>query len=367
MHKLSFNPSSGPTIGVELELQILSASKFKLSSSAPNILSSIDHSFEGRIKPEFIQSMVEINTGICKDVSEVEEDLRESYRHLEEVAERYGCFVYAASLHPFSQGKEQKLTDHPRYRRIMGELQLVGKRFITQGLHVHIGIKSAQQAIDVTNIIRAFLPMLLALTTSSPYYEGVDTGLLSYRTKLFEALPLAGIPDSIDNWSTYVRLVDILIHGGIIESFKDLWWDVRPHPDFGTVEVRVCDIPSSMRDILTITATIQALIVAISERREYHLPHIQVLRANKWQAARHGLDGVFVDSEKHKSIPMSEAIEELYEFLRPIAKELGSIKYLEGIKDILKRKTSAHLQKKIYSNGGSFEKVIDKIRRGFWL
>lgn len=367
MNELTYNKSANPTIGVELELQIICKNTLALSSRAPEILTALEPELKFRIKQEFIQSMVEINTGICQNVAEVEADLTKTYRYLEQLASRFNSLIYSASLHPFSTGHDQILTDYPRYKRIMNELQLVGIRFITQGLHVHIGVESDEKAIQVSNTLRVFLPIFLALTTSSPFYENRDTGLYSYRTKLFEALPLAGMPDDLNGWYGYVNLVNTLINGGIIESFKDLWWDVRPHPDFGTVEIRVCDIPSSMGDILALTAMIQALVVTLNEKKSHSLPHIQILRANKWQAARYGLDGVFVEPLNFKRMSIVEAITELYRFVEPAAKELGSAVYLERIKEILRRKTSAHLQKQLVEKGKCLQEVIRVVHKGFWL
>jgi carboxylate-amine ligase len=367
MAQLVFNPSPSHTIGVELEIQIISNKGLALAQKASEILSSVDPQFMLKIKPEFIQSMVEINTSICQNLKDVDRDLTESYKYLEEKAQALNTSLHCTSLHPFSPGSEQHLTDHPRYRRIMNELQLVGIRFITQGFHVHIGIDSGEKAIRATDNIRNFLPILLALTTSSPFYESLDTGLLSYRTKLFEALPLAGMPETLNSWQAYVALEDTLIRGSIIESFKDLWWDVRPHPDYGTVEVRVCDIPSSMKDILALTAMIQALVVILAEEdRRYPIPHIQILRANKWQAARHGLDGIFVDTIKNTKMSLKEAAQELYNFVEDMSRSLGSIDYLKGIKDIIQRKTSAHAQRKLYAQGMSFQDIIKITQEGFW-
>jgi carboxylate-amine ligase len=175
------------------------------------------------------------------------------------------------------------------------------------------------------------------------------------------------MPDDLQGWQGYVDLVETLFHGGIIESYRDLWWDVRPHPDFGTVEVRVCDIPSSMRDILALTAMIQALVVALGDKKGHVLPHIQILRANKWQAARHGLEGVFVDPLHFERMSMTDAIVELYRFVEPVASSLGGLSYLEGIKEILQKKTSAHFQKQLVSGGKCLQEVIRTVHKGFWL
>jgi carboxylate-amine ligase len=367
MEELKFNKSPAPTIGVELELQILDAETLELKSLGHEILKMVPDSKTERIKPEFIQSMVEINTGICSSVAEVEKDLKETYTMLNEITESSGAVLYAASLHPFSKIKDQVVADHPRYKRIMNELQIVGRRFISQGLHVHIGVDDEEKVIQVNNNMRIYLPILLALTTSSPFFEGADTGLMSYRSKLFESLPLAGMPDYLDDWEEFNVLVNLLNKSGIIESVKDIWWDVRPHPDFGTVEVRICDLPCSMRDILAITALIQALVLALAEQFENPEPHSQILRSNKWQATRYGLEGFYVDPFFARKYSLREAAINLCRHVRPIAEELKSIDYLDEIPVILERQTGAHLQKNCYQeNGSSFTKMIRTMQENFF-
>jgi carboxylate-amine ligase len=366
MEKLTFNKSSSPTIGVELEIQLLDPETYELIPGAPKILEMVPTFLKRQIKPEFIQSMVEINTGICATVAEVEKDIKNIYKYLQDITQRSGVALYFASLHPFSKYPDQKVSDSPRYRRIMNDLQLVGRRFISQGLHVHIGVDDEEKVIKVNNNLRIYLPILLSLTTSSPFYEGVDTGLMSYRAKLFEALPLAGMPDSLNDWEEFSTLVSLLKKSGIIESVKDIWWDVRPHPEFGTVEVRICDIPYSLRDILAITALIQALVLTLAEQYENPEPHIQILRSNKWQAARYGLDGIYVDPFFARKYTMREAVINLYRHVRPVAEMLKSIDYLDEIPEILNRLTGSHLQKRLYaSNSNNFVEMIKKMQEYF--
>ncbi len=367
MEELIFNRSPDPTIGVELEIQILDNKTLELDPLAPEILSSLPPALKDRIKPEFIRSMVEINTAICSDVTEVEKDLMASYRWLEETAGGLGAELFAVSLHPFSKYRDQKLSDHPRYAKIMEELQLIGRRFITQGLHVHIGVPDEETVIRVNNSLRIYLPILLALTTSSPFYGGEDTGLMSYRAKLFEALPLAGMPDSLNDWEDFDHLIRLLRKSGIIETVKDIWWDVRPHPDFGTVEIRICGLPYSMRDILALTALIQALVVTLCSQHLNPDPNIQVLRSNRWQAARHGLEGVFVDPFFGKKISMVDAVRNLYKYVRPASEGLKSTNYLDEIPEILKRLTGTHIQRKLYCNGKKdFSHVIKTVQGLFY-
>ncbi len=358
MEELIFNKSPAPTIGVELEIQILDAETLALSPLSPEALKMVPPSLNERIKPEFIQSMIEINTGICTTVADVERDLTDSYTLLSDIVDGLGGSLYCTSLHPFSKGPDQKVANNPRYKRIMNDLQIVGRRFITQGLHVHIGIDDEEKVIRVNNNMRIYLPILLALSTSSPFYEGEDTGLMSYRSKLFEALPLAGMPDSLDNWEDFDNLITLLSRSGIIDSVKDIWWDIRPHPDFGTIEIRICDLPYSMRDILALTALIQALVLVLAEQEERPEPHIQILRSNKWQAARYGLKGVYVDPFYGKKCLIKEAVTNLYNHVKPVAEMLKSTKYLDEVPRILKRTTGADIQRKLYKKNHDFKEMI---------
>jgi carboxylate-amine ligase len=228
---------------------------------------------------------------------------------------------------------------------------------------VHIGVDDEEKVIKINNNLRIYLPILLALTTSSPFYESLDTGLMSYRAKLFEALPLAGIPDSLDDWEEYETLINLLRRSGIIESVKDIWWDVRPHPDFGTIEIRVCDIPYSMRDILAIVALVQALVLALADQFENPEPHIQILRSNKWQAARYGLEGLYVDPFFGTKYSLKEAAMSLYRHVKPISEDLKSTDYLDQIPEIVERLTGAHIQRKIHrENGNNFNDMIRTVQ-----
>ncbi len=363
---LLFKKSKGPTIGVELELQIIDCESYDLINMAPQVLKKTDPSFRKRIKEEFLKSMIELNTDVCENLQEVEADLRASLHHLNEVLKPLNAIFYSASLHPFARGNKQLVSENPRYLKIMEELQIVGRRFITQGLHVHIGVEGPEKAVNITNTIRIYLPLLLALSTSSPFYEGEYTGLYSYRTKLFEALPKAGMPDYIYGWDGFTRLVDTLLRAGYIDSVKDLWWDVRPHPEFGTVEVRICDIPCRLRDILAITALIQALVVYTAKMPPQPDTNIQILRLNKWQAARYGLDGLFADPSTGRQLPIRQAIEDLLIMLEAEATTLGSGDYLQCVNDILREGTGADLQMKYYEKTEDFREVIKMLTLEFY-
>ncbi len=249
----------------------------------------------------------------------------------------------------------------------MEDLQIVGRRFIAQGLHIHIGVEDAEKAIRVNNSIRVYLPLLLALSTSSPFYEGEYTGLVSYRTNLFEALPRSGMPDYIEDWYEFNTMVRLLKTAGYIESVRDLWWDVRPHPFFGTVEIRVCDIPTRFSDIVALTALVQALVVYLSSLSGEPKTQMQILRANKWQAARYGLDGLFANPFREGVYRIREAIEDLLELLQAEADRLGTVQYLQKNRRILREGTGAHRQIDLYRKGLPFEKIIRTIQQEFYL
>jgi len=369
---VEFAKSQGLTLGVELELQILDRQSLDLTSGAGVILAELaDLEHQHRVAPEFLTSIIEIQTGVCGHVEEVAVDLESSIRRVQRAARRHGLLLYAASLHPFADPARQQLTRHPRYERIMEELQFVGRRFISQGLHVHVGVADADLAVRLCDQVQVYLPLLLALSGSSPYYQGEDTGFASYRTKLFEALPLAGIAGHLGDWANYAEEVALLREYGIIQQPRDLWWDVRPSPGFGTVEVRACDLPARFQDILVLTGLVQALIHFLErEAGHRHRPvSLQVLRSNKWQAARHGLAGRFVDPLGILRRPcqsMGKALESLLAILAPSFLDLDCEWVAEGVGSILARGTSSDRQRALYREHGDFREMIQRLQQEFW-
>jgi len=363
---IKFNSSPNPTIGVEVELQLIDENTLDLKNIASKVLGDIDKKFSNNIKCELFESMIEINTGICSTAEESERDIKQSLNHLEEILKHHKADFNCSSLHPFGIGNNQIVSDNPRYKRIMQDLQIVGRRFISQGLHVHIGIDNSEKVIQVNNALRIYLPLLLALSTSSPFFEGEDTGLHSYRTKLFEALPLAGMPDYLNNWNHFENLTEHLEGAGIINSVKDLWWDVRPHPGFGTVEIRVCDIPINFKEIISLVALIQALVVTLIKLDPYQDTHIQILQSNKWQAARYGLEGVFVDPKTFKKLSMRKAIENLYMLVEPEIISLGAKKYFYTLEKILNTGTGSNKQRELYTSSKNFKKMLKILREQFY-
>jgi glutamate---cysteine ligase / carboxylate-amine ligase len=366
MEPLLFTPSEPFTIGVELELQLLDEASFDLTPKSQQLLARAPADLRGEIKPEFIQSMVEVSTPVCRDMEEVEQELVLLCRTLERLAADLGCVVFAASLHPFASRKERRLSPGDRYLQILNDLQLAGRRLITQALHVHIGLPDEKIALKVCNSIREHLPTLLALTTSSPYFEGEDSGFQSYRTNIFQTLPRSGIPETLTSWSHFQTLISLLNEATLLRGIKELWWDVRPHPDFGTVEIRICDLPSRLDEILAITALCQALVVWLTEQEPLVSPYREIMLNNKWHASRYGLEGTKISNRHGAHCGFAAAAAHLIEQVRETAGRLKGATYLSPLRRILETGTGSHRQRRLFAETGDFKSVIEIIRQDFW-
>ena len=366
----AFVSSPSYSLGVELEFQTLDNETLNLAPLAPLLLENAPAILKPRITHEWIRSILEIRTGICYSLRDVENDLLQTCSMAEELAEDNNCLLYAASLHPFAHSGDQLLTNDVRYERIMEELQIVGRRFISQGFHVHVGMIDGDTAVSVCDKIQPYLPLLLSLSSSSPFFQGEDTGLMSYRTKLFEALPLAGIYEKLGDWENFLSDINLLQDAGVIESIKDLWWDARPHPGFGTLEIRACDLPVQFGDILGITALIQSFVATLAESKmDVSSCNQQFLRSNKWQAVRYGLEGTFFDPSGFLGggkMSMREAVCSLIEKVQPMVKRFQSERYILMLDRILKHGTGADCQRKAFQESGDFKKVIKKLHENFW-
>lgn len=336
-----------------------------LAPGAPRLLEKAPDDLKPYLKPEAYQSMIEIVTPVCQDLWEVEAFFREKLKQLETLANKEGLLILSASLHPFARAKEQILYEDPRYEAIFKELKIVGRRFIAQGLHVHLGMPSEEEALRLYRHLLAYLPLLLALTTSSPFYEGENTGFHSYRTKLFEVLPLAGLPRDFSSWQEYEELLLHLKRYEIIASIRDLWWDVRIQPALGTVEIRIYDAPGRLNDLLAVVAFTRVLAERLLETSLSPFPR-EIHLYGKWQAARHGLEGLFVDPQDRRRKFLSEALEELRILLRPKAKALGLSGYWEMLHDLLKRRPASYRMLALRETGATFAEIIAILREEFW-
>jgi carboxylate-amine ligase len=275
--------------------------------------------------------------------------------------------IVAASTHPFSHWEDQKIYDDDRYSLLVEEIQMVARSLLIFGLHVHVGIPDPERAIHIMNAARYFLPHVLALSTSSPFWLGHNTGLKSYRSEVFKKFPRTDIPDHFDSHASFQRYVDLLIQLNCIDNGKKIWWDVRPHPFFPTLEFRICDIPTRVDDTIAIAALFQAIVARlnglINKNLGFRLYRRMLIQENKWRAVRWGLDGKMLDLGKQKEVPVRDLILELLDFVDPVLDELNSRKEVEHIHTILERGTSADAQLRVFEETGDLKAVVDLLLR----
>ena len=362
MTRLEFNPSAQPTVGVEIELALVDAQTLALCSKNAAILNRIPQKYADKIKPELMQCYVELNTDVCESLAEVEADLKAKLRVLSQAATAENTRLYWSGTHPFSTWREQKITPNERYMGLVNLLQDTARQLVTFGLHVHVGVNSGDKAIMICDRILRYLPVLLALSCNSPFWEGHVTGLHSWRSKIMEGLPTAGLPPLMRNWSEYVWLINHLIDTGYIESIREIWWDVRPHHAFGTVEVRICDMPGSLGDTLGLVALIQCLVYALSDQIDQgiyqHDCHPMLIRQNKWHASRYGIEAQLVDSTSHNLKSVPQIAEELVDALLPTAEHLNCVSFLKRVLDMVHRPTWAQRQMDLLTRTGDPATVV---------
>ncbi len=362
MAKLQFNQNDFPTLGVELELGLVDAETLGLVGAIQQVLDNLPPDVRQRVKPELMQSCLEINTAICRSVDEVAVDLQGTLATIKPVIESLGLRLWWGATHPFSLWEDQKVTPDPRYQGLVHMLQEMARRLITFGLHVHVGVDSGDKAVMICDRIMQHLPTLLALSCSSPFWEGRDTGLYSYRSKIMEGLPTAGLPALMRNWSEYVWLVNHLVDTGFINTIREIWWDVRPHHNFGTVEVRVCDMPASLPDVLAITGLIQCLVKALSDEIDegtyQHDCHPMMVRQNKWRACRYGNAARLVNSYTYKVQSVSDVTGALIERLTPVAHTLGCLPYLRDAQRLADQPGASDRQRALLIKTGDPAKMI---------
>ena len=339
MGKLEFNSNSQPTLGIEIELGIVDGRTMALTSAIEPILAELNNDNSGMTyKPELMQCCIEINTCICQTVDDADVDLRRKLLRLEEAIDPLGLSLWWGATHPFSLWRDQRVTPDERYQNLVTLLQEMARRLITFGLHVHVGVDSGDKAVMICDRIMQHLPMLLAISCSSPFWEKRNTGLHSHRSKIMEGLPTAGLPTLMRNWSEYVWLVNHMVDTGFINTIREIWWDVRPHQNFGTVEVRVCDMPGNLSDVLSIAALIQCLVKYLSDDIDggayQHDCHPMMVRQNKWRACRFGNRAQLVNSYTHEVQSVSEIVKSLINRLRPTAGKLSCRAHLERTQQI---------------------------------
>jgi glutamate---cysteine ligase / carboxylate-amine ligase len=353
----------GPlTIGVEEEYQIVDASG-ELRSHIDTLLAAATPKLGDKVKREMMQSVVEVGTTICADVGEAREQLGEMRRTLSDLLAPEGLRLACAGTHPTSRWEEQQITDHDRYKVLEEELQDVVRALVIFGLHVHVAIPSPELRIEVLNEARYFLPHLLALSTSSPFWMGRNTGLKSYRSVIWSNFPRTGIPPDLASYDEYENYVELLVRTGSIDNGKKIWWDLRAHPSFPTLEFRVCDMPTRLDETICLAALMQAICAKLLRLREQNLGFRKYMPAliaeNKWRAIRYGIDGRLIDFGKQKEVPMRDLALELLEFVDDVVDDLGSRKAVEYVRTILAEGTSADRQLKVFEQTGDVRRVVD--------
>jgi carboxylate-amine ligase len=352
------------TIGVEEEFQIVDPTSCELRSHVTELMAASAELGE-QVKPEMHQSIIEIGTKICQNVHELDTDMRRTRGELVRAAESRGLQVAAAGTHPFSSWIDQVISPGERYQNIVEEMGQLARSLLIFGMHVHVAVPDRTTMIDLMNMARYFLPHLLALSTSSPFWMGRDTGLKSFRTTVFRRFPRTGIPDHLSSWSQYEDYVELLIRLHSIDNAKKIWWDVRPHPTFGTLEFRIFDVVTRVEEAVAIAALTQAIVVKLhrlyTSNMGFRMYHRALIEENKWRAARWGIEGKLIDFGKQIEVPMGTLAEELLEFVDDVLDDLGSRAALEPIHQIVREGTSAERQLHVYKETGDFKAVVRHI------
>jgi carboxylate-amine ligase len=343
------------TLGVEEELQLLNGESYELASRYEEVFREAAAGDE-RIRPELMQSTVEVATQPAHTVTEALEEARQLRRRLRDEAAARGYLIASAGTHPFSRWEHQEITDKPRYAELIDALQWTAERQLIFGLHVHVGLESAQQAIAVANALRTWLPELLAASANSPFWHGRDTGLASARSKIFDTMPRSGLPPAFSSFEEFELLVERGVRTGSFPDYTYIWWDLRPHPRLGTIEIRICDAQTRLESVGALVALVQCLVATLAERyeREGALPiqPVTLIAENKWRAARSGLEAELVDLERDEERPARDAVLALAELAEPAARRLGCVDELALVEPLLARGDGASEQRAAYEEAG---------------
>ena len=351
------------SLGIEEEYQTIDPVTRDLRSH--NQTEMLEHGklrLQERIKAEMHTSVVEVGTRVCRNIDEAREDIYELRREMIKLASEHGLTLVAGATHPFADWRTQEIYPDPRYHQVVKDLQLVARANLIFGLHVHVGIEDREAAIRIMNSMRYFLPHIMALATNSPFWLGLNTGYKGYRAKVFENFPRTGIPDAFSSYSEFENYVALLVKTNCIDNAKKIWWDIRPHPFFDTVEVRACDIPLRAEETVAIAALIQATAAYLyklhesnQDFRQYARP---LLMENKFRAVRYGLDGNLIDFGRQKELPLRDLLEEYLALIDPVVDELGSREAINGVRKILETGTGADRQLKVFEESNHDLKAV---------
>jgi carboxylate-amine ligase len=351
------------TIGVEEEFQIIDPETLELRSHVIQLITSAAARGIGDlVKQEMHQSIVETGTKICENVSELRMEMHRTRSELVMAAESTGLRVAAAGTHPFSSWIDQVISPGERYQNIVEEMGQLARSLLIFGMHIHVAMPDKQTTIDMMNMVRYFLPHLLALSTSSPFWMGRNTGLKSFRTTVFRRFPRTGIPEVFESWSEYENFINLLVKLNCIDTGKKIWWDVRPHPTYGTLEFRMFDTATRVEEAVAIAALTQAIVVKLhrlyTRNQSWRIYRRALIEENKWRAARYGIEGKLIDFGREAEVPMRELMLELMEFIDDVVDELGSRSAVEYIHTILNEGTSAERQLRVYQQTGDLKDVV---------
>ena len=357
------------TLGVEEEYMVLDPETRELKSHEQKIVHEGQKVIKDKVKAEMHLAVVEVGTDICADADEAWQDVATLRKTISEIAGGLGFAMGAAGTHPFSHWESQLITDHIRYNELVNELQEAARSNLIFGLHVHVGMENREMANHIANSTRYFLPHIYALSTNSPFWEGRLTGYKSFRTKVFDKFPRTGIPEAFDSIEAYENYVKLLVKTNCIDNAKKIWWDLRVHPFFNTVEFRICDIPLTVDETITIATLFQAVCARIYLLRSKNLNFIQYSRAllneNNWRASRYGIDGRMIDFGKEEEVNTRALLYELLDFIDPVIDHLGSRHRLAHIHKILENGTGADRQLKTFEETKNLVSVVDYIRQQF--
>jgi len=367
--QIPFASSPRSSLGVEWEVELVDFETRQLRSGATDILGELGAPYGGehpKAKNELLESCVEVITGICTTVAEAKADLAETLGAVTEAAERRGLGVMCSGTHPITDWATQEISPNPRYSALVEQMQWLARRLQIFGIHVHVGVRSPEKVIPIVNALTAYVPHFLALSASSPYWIGTDTGLASCRSKVFEGLPTAGLPYQLSGWDQFEEYMATLISAKTIQSVREVWWDIRPHPGFGTVELRICDGLPTLSEIGAVAALSQCLVDQLNSQfdRGYTLPMPKgwVLRENKWRAARYGLEAFIITDDRGSTMPVRDAIVELVDDLMPVAERLGCPQELADVKGVLDTGASYRRQRAVAdAHGGDLKAVVDSL------
>jgi carboxylate-amine ligase len=367
--EIVFNSSARSSLGIEVELEVVDQKTRQLASFATEMLAELGAPYgddgHPKAKHELFECTVEIITGVCTRVDEARADLEATLAEVEAAAHARGLALMCSGTHPFSHYRDQKISPNPRYARLIADMAWMARRMQIFGVHFHVGVRSPEKAVAIANALSFYIPHFLALSASSPFWNGHDTGLASSRSKVFEGLPTAGLPEPIENWTDFEAFMETLVAAEAIGTIREVWWDIRPHPPFGTVELRMCDGIPTMTEVAALAALAQSLVEWLDTLidRGYRLPVPRewVVRQNKWRAARHGLDASVILDGTGARREMRAAVEELLEELAPVARRLGCADELDSVRGILQTGSSYLRQRRVLEGGGQLTDVVDEL------